>query len=417
MFNLNALPIVRGRFSHSIKDDFSAILRCLFTNGSEQRVLEYEYIMASHLGSNHCTSFSLARTAYWATLKSLNLPDGAKVILPSITIKAMLDVTLHMGLEPLFVDIDPITGCVDVNSLEKLVLEKPKVILLTYLFGSVPNVQNIIEIAKRNSIFVIEDFSQCFNGMFNGKQIGTFGDVSILSTSAVKTLDTYGGGLVFTNNTNLFSKILEVRNTLPRLSKKNLLIKVCSSTVKNLLTNRLMFTVICFPILITAAMKKNSFSRFVGDRSRSPVHKLPSFWFTRIHPIQAVIGLKYLQRVKTFDTRRIAIANKYSQNINFVGSQVVNGAQSVYWQCVLRTSNQALVRAKLAKKGIDSAKTSLVLLSVLPEYGWDFGQSTPNSVNLHSNGVYIPLYHQLTDKEVDRICKEVFKLQYLGYVT
>ena len=411
------LPIVRGRFSHSLKDDFSVILRCLFTNSGEKRVLEYEKVMASHLGINYCTSFSLARTAYWATLKSMNLPAGAKVILPSITIKALLDVTLHMGLKPIFIDVDPSTGCVDINSLEKLVIEKPKVILLTYLFGSVPNVQKIIEITKRNSIFVIEDFSQCFNGMFNGKQVGTFGDVSILSTSAVKTLDTYGGGLVFTNNTKLFSKILKVKSTLPRLSRKNLLIKVCSSTVKNLLTNRLIFKVICYPILITAAMKKNTFSRFVGDRSQSPVNKLPSVWFTRIHPIQAVVGLKYLQRVKTFDMRRIAIANKYSQNVDFVGSQVVNGAQSVYWQCVLRTSNQALVRAQLAKKGIDSAKTSLVLLSVLPEYGWDFGRSTPNSVNLHSNGVYIPLYHQLTDKEVDRICKEVFKLRHLGYVT
>lgn len=417
MFNLNVLPIVRGRFSHSLKDDFSAILRCLFTSSGEKKVLEYENIMASYLGTKYCTSFSLARTAYWAVLKSINLPVGAKVILPSITIKGMLDVTLHMGLKPLFVDIDPDTGCVDINSLEKLVIEKPKVILLTYLFGSVPNVQKIIEITKKNSIFVIEDFSQCFNGVFKGKQIGTFGDVSILSTSAIKTLDTYGGGLVFTNNANLFSKISSLKSTLPRLSRKNLLIKVGSSTLKNLLTNRLIFRVICYPILITAAMKKNYFSQFVGERSRSPVNKLPSFWFTRIHPIQAVFGLKYLQRVKTIDKRRITIANKYSQNVDFVGSQIIDGAQSVYWQCVLRTSNQAIVRAKLAKKGIDSAKTSLVLLSVLPEYGWDFGQSTPNSVNLHSNGVYIPLYYQLKDKEVDRICKEVFKLRHLGYIT
>jgi perosamine synthetase len=416
MINSMLLPIVRGRFSHSIRDDFSAILRCLFTNSSEQKVFEYENIMARHLGVNHCTSFSLARTAYWATLKSLDLPPGSKVILPSITIKAMLDVTLHLGLKPLFVDIDPITGCVDVDSLEKLVKEKPKVILLTYLFGSVPNVQNIIDITQRNSIFVIEDFSQCFNGKFNGRQIGTFGDVSILSTSAVKTLDTYGGGLVFTSNTKIFSRISEVKNALPTFSRKELIIKVCSSTIKNILTSRLMFTIIYLPILITAAKKKNSFSRFVGNRSRSPIKTLPSTWFTKIHPIQAELGLKYLQRVKTFDMRRITIANRYSQVTNFVGSQVFHGAQSVYWQCVLRTSNQALVRAKLALKGIDSAKTSLVLLSVLPEYGWNLEQSTPNSVQLHANGVYIPLYHQLTDKEVNRISKEIFKLWQSRYL-
>jgi dTDP-4-amino-4,6-dideoxygalactose transaminase len=417
MINSMFLPIVRGRFSHSISDDFSAIMRCLFNKVNEQKVLEYEDTMARHLSVNHCTSFSLARTAYWAILKALNLPAGSKVVLPSITIKAMLDVTLHMRLKPLFVDIDPITGCADVNSLEKLIIEKPKVMLLTYLFGSVPNVKNIIDITKRNSIFVIEDFSQCFNGQFNAKQIGTFGDVSILSTSAVKTLDTYGGGLVFTNNTKLFSKILEVKNALPRLSRKNLIIRVCSSTIKNVLTSRLMFTVIYLPILITAARKKNSFSRFVGNRSRSPIKTLPSTWFTKIHPIQAELGLKYLQRVKTFDTRRIAIANRYSQAVGFVGSQVIHGAQSVYWQCVLRTSNPALVRAKLALKGIDSAKTSLVLLSVLPEYGWNLEQSTPNSVQLHANGVYIPLYHQLTDREVKRISKEIFKLWQSRYLT
>jgi dTDP-4-amino-4,6-dideoxygalactose transaminase len=156
----------------------------------------------------------------------------------------MRDFTLHLGLKPIFVDIDPITGCVDVDSLENLVKEKPKVIWLTYLFGSVLNGQNIIDITRRNSIFIIEDFSQCFNGKCNGRQLGTFRDVSILSTSAVKTLDTYGGGLVFTNNTKLFSGILEVKNALPILCQKDLIIKLCSSTIKNVLTSRLMLTVI-----------------------------------------------------------------------------------------------------------------------------------------------------------------------------
>lgn len=57
MINSMLLPIVRGRFSHTKRDDFSAILRCLLTEGSEQKVFEYENIMARHLDVNYCTSF------------------------------------------------------------------------------------------------------------------------------------------------------------------------------------------------------------------------------------------------------------------------------------------------------------------------------------------------------------------------
>ena len=74
---------------------------------------------------------------------------------------------------------------------------------------NVPNIKEIISISKESNLFVIEDFSQCLNGKFKAQKVGTFGDVGVYSASSIKTLDTYGGGLLVCRNKKLFStKIL-----------------------------------------------------------------------------------------------------------------------------------------------------------------------------------------------------------------
>ena len=64
----------------------------------------------------------------------------------------------------------------------------------------VPNLNELIKFCNKNKLFVIEDFSQCLNGKFENKKVGTFGDIGVYSSSKTKTLDVYGGGLCVTNN-------------------------------------------------------------------------------------------------------------------------------------------------------------------------------------------------------------------------
>jgi dTDP-4-amino-4,6-dideoxygalactose transaminase len=386
-----------------MRDDISALTYPFQIKRKLDFVKEYESEMCNFIGVNYCVSFAYARTAFWAILKSLELPKGSRIILPSITIKAMLDVVIHLELSPVFVDTDVRTGSVDIESLKELLKDKPKLILLTYLFGVVPNINEIMALLRSEPIFIVEDFSQCLNGEFEGDKVGTFGDASILSTSAVKTLDTYGGGLLFTNDFATYQSVKLIQSNFRNLSLFAYFKRVLLSLVKNILTGRLFFPFLFVIVWIAIRMDSSHFVRFVGARSKAPIRSLPEEWFAKLSPWQARCGLKYLKRVKKNDQIRIDFAKKYATVMKFVGHDSHPKAHSVFWQCVITDFEPKSMRLKLARLGIDSAQTSLVLLSELPEYGWDLSTKNTGAKFLYERGVYIPMYHQLRKREIARI--------------
>ena len=396
-------PIPRGRFFHSLKEDFSYFIGTLFNKAKRSEIDEYEKIMADFLGRKFCISFSYARTAFWAILSSQKFNYGDKILLPPLTIKPIADIVSHFNLSPIFVDIDLKTGSFDLKSLSLALKENPKVILLTYLFGVVPNVDDLLGTID-DQVLIIEDFSQCFNGTFNGRKIGTFGDISILSTSSVKTLDTYGGGLAFTDDEELarllknISKNLQIPSKLP-LIKKNLF-----SSAKNFLSHPLPFTFFMFPVLFfLAILKSDKFSAFAGKRSNKLLSNLPSEWFTQISPMQARFGINKLSQILETDVKRRKIAARYMEAGNFIGSEPINGSVNTNWQTVFLTNDFMQTRKSLALHGIDCAKTSLVLISEV-----DFKQGAaknkmPNAEKLSKKGIYFPCFHQLSDLDIERV--------------
>ena len=195
------LPISRGRISHTLFEDLVWLVRSVFSKiNDSQTVTRFETTFAKYVGRKHCIVFPFARTGIHAVLKNLDLPEGSVVLMPPITIKPILDVVLDLKLVPVFVDIDQSTVCFSESAFTDALKSSPRVAILTYLFGIVPDVEALCKTLRNAGVFIIEDFSQCFNGKFRGDQIGSFGDVSVYSASSVKTLDTYGGGFVFTDD-------------------------------------------------------------------------------------------------------------------------------------------------------------------------------------------------------------------------
>ena len=156
--------------------------------------------------------------------------------MPSITIKAILDVVLDFKLKPVFVDSDLKTACFDLDSLRNQIIKfNPKVCLLTYLFGLMPDMDSIIHELKKSNVFIIEDFSQALNATYKGINAGSFGTVSIYSASTVKTLDTYGGGFAFTSDTKLLSSLRDHQSNLATIPRIKLIQKIVKKNkyVKN----------------------------------------------------------------------------------------------------------------------------------------------------------------------------------------
>jgi len=412
MYNKITMPIPRGRFSHSMLDDFSYLSSLFQKNNKITEIESFENKMADYVGSKYCISFAYARTAFWCILKALNVKPGDKIIMPAITIKAFADIVNSFDLKPVFVDTSTKTGSFELRSFRNALKENPKVILVTYLFGIVPDIEAIFKEINGKNIFIIEDFSQCLDGKFNDTKVGNFGDISILSTSSVKTLDTYGGGLAFTNDIKLAKDILQLQNTFNFPSRKVLLKKALISTSKNVLTHRFLFGIFVYPLVFIAAFfKLKLLSNFVGKRSNVLLNELPEEWFSKLSSQQAKFGLKMLNKIEIRNKKRISIALNYSKLSTFIGSDVSGPSFSIFWQTVFLSTDVNKVRLYLATKGIDCSRTSLVLISALP---FDNNQSeflTPQARLIFDKGIYFPCYHQLTKREVKKINKSIQHLK------
>jgi dTDP-4-amino-4,6-dideoxygalactose transaminase len=400
-------PIPRGRISHPVSVEIKDFFNSAFYPIKNPLLLgKYESAIGKHLETDEPTFFPFARTGLFAILESLNLPAGSKILIPTITIKPMLDVALHFGLDPILVDLNPKSGCWDPDALKVALKDEPSVALLTYLFGVVPNLDEILPKLSGAGVIVIEDFSQAFGARLHGKPLGTLGDFGICSTSSTKTFDTYGGALVFSKNQLNREYIRTFRNNLKPPKRSTLIRKILINLVRNLATNKLVFGIATFPfILAINARSKQNVGKFTGSRSLLPLNKLPEEWFMWPCAFQAKVGLRELRLQETKDQKRIEIANRYSQELKSLGPRGILNGFSVYWQYITVEKQPIAFRDFLNSRYVDCATTSLVKLSELPSYG--FVLELPGTESIYENGVYLPCYHQLSYKDQTRIIETV----------
>jgi len=402
--------ISRGRISHPLAREFMWLLQSTFTPLNDRSKIEkFEVIFAKSVGRQYCTAYPLARIGIHSILKSLNLPTGTKILMPTVSIKGILDVVLDLGLVPIFVDLELETFNWDENQLNKILTEKPKVAILTYLFGRVPNLNFILKKLKDENIFIIEDFSQAWNATHNNCKVGQFGDVSIYSTSSLKSIDTFGGGLVLTDDPTFNEKLTRIQDNLAKPRRLKLIKKITVSLLKNVLTQHFVFTYFVFPILKWNSSRNNKFERFVGNRDQNPISTLPTDWFCKYTSFQANIGLYMLKHAKKTDQKRISIGEKYlkqTKNIETV-NKLKSFGQSVYWQYIVIVEDYSSFKIEFQRAGIDTGLTSLVNLSELPKYRILNGY--PNAAKLYNNGAYIPCFAQLTVQDIDRVLDALTK--------
>lgn len=247
-----ALKIPRGVIYHSLAQSVAYFIRSLWMPLDNRiKVREFEAAFASYCDRKHATAFPFARTAIYYVLRTLNLPKGSEVVMPPITIKGILDVVLELGLLPRYVELDADTMCFSLDDLRHKIGPTSRAVILTPLFGLVPDMEAMMRIFRENKLFVIEDFSQCLNGRFGGKRIGTFGDVGIYSSSSIKTLDTLGGGIAVMDDEHLYESLCDAQEGLLKPSRKFLLKKTLVNLIRNFATLQPWFSLLTFPNVAT----------------------------------------------------------------------------------------------------------------------------------------------------------------------
>ena len=177
-----------------------------FVLGPNVEALEKE--VAEYCQCRHGVGVASGTDALRLSLHALGIGPGDEVITTPFTFIATTNTISHTGAGPVFVDINPRTYNIDPAKIEEAITERTKAILPVHLYGHPVDMGCIMEIAKRHGLRVIEDCAQAIGAEYQGKRVGSFGDVGCLSFYPTKNLGAYGdGGMVVTNDPEIAERI------------------------------------------------------------------------------------------------------------------------------------------------------------------------------------------------------------------
>jgi 8-amino-3,8-dideoxy-alpha-D-manno-octulosonate transaminase len=172
------------------------------------KVAEFESEFAKYCGAKHALAVSSGTAALRVGLAALGISPGDEVITQGFTFVATWEAIFDTGAIPVFAEIDD-TLCLDPKDLVRKITPRTKAIIPVHMCGGQARIKEIVDVAGQHKIPVLEDTAQSCGGRINGKSLGTFGEVGIFSFDAVKTVTTGEGGLVLTDDRDLYIRASE----------------------------------------------------------------------------------------------------------------------------------------------------------------------------------------------------------------
>jgi len=188
------------------------VLGSLFlTTGPKTR--EFEQSFAAYLGVDGCLGVTSWTMGNFITLKALDIGPGDKVLTTPLTYVATANTILHVGAEPVFADVDPITGNLDPEAARKALTANKgvKAMIVVHLYGQMADMKALSELAKEFGVFLIEDCAHCVEGVRDGVRPGQLSDAAAFSFYATKNMTCAEGGAIVTNNQSLLERIRPLR--------------------------------------------------------------------------------------------------------------------------------------------------------------------------------------------------------------
>ena len=323
-----------------------------------KKTTELEDAFKKFIGAKHCFMTTSGTSALTLAYLALDIKPGDEIIVPNYTMVATANSVKLLGAVPVLADVDSETFTLTLDEIKKKITPKTKAIVHVSLNNREKGLREIAEYCKDNSLYLIEDAAQslgCFN---NGQHFGTFGDIGCFSLSTPKIISTGQGGFVVTNNDEFASRLWKIKN----------------------------------------------FGRKAGGLEEYDMFGL-NFKFT---DIQAVIGLEQFKKLPERIQRMKEIYMLYQENINSLLPSM--GNEWIPWFVDLKTDNRDKLIHFLNQHNIQTRVTYPSLHS-LPMYSGD-NEDYVNSVDISTNGVFLPSHLLLTNSEINFIgrCVHSFNL-------
>ena len=334
----------------------------------------YEYIkrfedtFKTHLGVKYAIATSSCTGALHMGLSALGVRPGDEVIMGDSNWIATAAPIVHLGANPIFVDILSDTWCLNPELVEKAITPKTKAIIAVHLYGNLCDMDSLLDIGKKHGIPVIEDAAEAIGSVYQGKRAGSIGRFGTFSFHGSKTLTTGEGGMFVTNDEDLYGNVL----TLSNHGRAN-------------------------------GQTKQFWPDMIGFK-----YKMSN--------IQAAIGYAQIERINELVKRKREILSYYKEQLEclsgvFMNPEpegTINGAWMPNAVFSLETGiNRDMLLDKFTSENID-ARVFFWPLSSLSM----FDDITENQVawDIPNRAINLPSYYDLTVEEISRVIDMVLKL-------
>lgn len=174
-------------------------------------VKEFEEAIAIYVGCKYAVTFSNGTAALHGACFAAGLKKGDEVLVTPMTFAASSNCVLYMGATPVFIDIDHLTGNMDVNKIEEKITSKTKAIIPVDYTGHPVDIDKIMDIAEKYNLRVIEDAAHALGSEYKGVKVGNKAHMTEFSLHPVKPITTAEGGIITTNDEKLYKKLLLFR--------------------------------------------------------------------------------------------------------------------------------------------------------------------------------------------------------------
>lgn len=344
--------------------------------GLGPKVNEFEEEWAKFTGAKVAIGLNSATAALHLALACFNFPKGKKVLVPSLTFSATASAVLYNGLVPVFVDSDPETLGISLDDLEQKYDKNCVAVMPVHYAGHPVAMEKLMPWARERGLKVIEDCAHTSGALYKGKALGTWGDIGCYSFEEKKLMTTGDGGMMVTNNPELFKDVKAMRWV--GIDKDNW-------KTAQAYTNANHDALHWFYELNVLGYKYN------------------------MNDLAASIGLVQLKKLPAMNARRSEIIQMYMD-----GLKGVSGIKSllpfepqkyVYQMFGIRAEKRDELMIYLKSKGIATG-CHYTPLSIQPLF-MPYGQNCPYIETEANKFITLPLHADLTNEEVDYIIKTI----------
>ena len=366
------------------EDEIQAVVDTLrsgwLTTGPRVRQFEEEF--AQYVGCQHAVAVNSGTAALHLALETIGVKEGDEVLVPTMTFAATAEVVLYLKAWPVLVDCRPDTLNLDPDQLEKEITSKTKAIIPVH-FGGLPcEMDRILEIAKTHNLKVIEDAAHALPSRFQGRMVGTIGDITCFSFYATKTITTGEGGMITTDN--------------PEWAER-------------------------MRIMSLHGISKDAWKRYTAEGSWYYEILSPGYKYN-LTDVAAAMGIQQLKKCDRFWEQRQHYATLYNEGFQDIPEltlpPLAASGQHAWHLYVIQLDLERLRITRnefieLLKQQQIGTSVHFIPLHLHPYYRQNFGyhpEDFPHASAVFQRIISLPIYPRMTDADVQHVIEAVKKI-------